>query len=135
MTWWIGRPWKAGNGWSEAVLRAEGAPHAPSAGVPPAGSGAVSYRRCGLERGRKAVTGAGWLHPFPSRTRSLNAPAPTILADSRWDNRSLPPSPSPLRRGVEQWQLVGLITRRSQVRILPPLPFEGREPRTCYNES
>src|SRR5260221_10277803 len=26
-----------------------------------------------------------------------------------------------LWRGVEQWQLVGLITRRSQVRILPPL--------------
>ena len=26
-----------------------------------------------------------------------------------------------LRRGVEQWQLVGLITRRSEVRILPPL--------------
>ena len=25
-------------------------------------------------------------------------------------------------RGVEQWQLVGLITRRSQVQILPPLP-------------
>jgi hypothetical protein len=27
-----------------------------------------------------------------------------------------------LRRGVEQWQLVGLITRRSPVRIRPPLP-------------
>ena len=26
------------------------------------------------------------------------------------------------RRGVEQWQLVGLITRRSMVRIHPPLP-------------
>ena len=26
------------------------------------------------------------------------------------------------RRGVEQWQLVGLITRRSWVRIPPPLP-------------
>ena len=26
------------------------------------------------------------------------------------------------RCGVEQWQLVGLITRRSQVRILAPLP-------------
>ena len=26
-------------------------------------------------------------------------------------------------RGVEQWQLVGLITRRSQVQILPPLPL------------
>jgi hypothetical protein len=27
-----------------------------------------------------------------------------------------------LRCGVEQWQLVGLITRRSQVQVLPPLP-------------
>ncbi len=26
-----------------------------------------------------------------------------------------------MRRGVEQWQLVGLITRRSLVRIQPPL--------------
>ena len=26
------------------------------------------------------------------------------------------------RRGVEQWQLVGLITRRSLVRVQPPLP-------------
>ena len=31
-----------------------------------------------------------------------------------------------LRRGVEQWQLVGLITRRSPVRIRPPLPTEAR---------
>ena len=29
----------------------------------------------------------------------------------------------PHRRGVEQWQLVGLITQRSEVRILPPLPI------------
>ena len=27
-------------------------------------------------------------------------------------------------RGVEQWQLVGLITQRSQVRVLPPLPLD-----------
>lgn len=27
-----------------------------------------------------------------------------------------------LQRGVEQWQLVGLITQRSRVRIPPPLP-------------
>ena len=26
-----------------------------------------------------------------------------------------------IRCGVEQWQLVGLITRRSQVQVLPPL--------------
>ena len=30
--------------------------------------------------------------------------------------------PSHIRRGVEQWQLVGLITRRSLVRVQPPLP-------------
>lgn len=28
-------------------------------------------------------------------------------------------------RGVEQWKLVGLITRRSLVRIQPPLPYLG----------
>ena len=33
------------------------------------------------------------------------------------------------QRGVEQWQLVGLITRRSQVQILPPLPkIEAKMP-------
>ena len=31
-------------------------------------------------------------------------------------------------RGVEQWQLVGLITRRSQVRVLPPLPGSDKAP-------
>jgi hypothetical protein len=30
--------------------------------------------------------------------------------------------------GVEQWQLVGLITRRSQVRILAPLPWINCRP-------
>ena len=30
----------------------------------------------------------------------------------------------PTHRGVEQWQLVGLITRRSVVRIHPPLPVD-----------
>ena len=30
--------------------------------------------------------------------------------------------PCAIHRGVEQWQLVGLITRRSMVRIHPPLP-------------
>ena len=28
----------------------------------------------------------------------------------------------PKHRGVEQWQLVGLITQRSEVRVLPPQP-------------
>ena len=32
-----------------------------------------------------------------------------------------------LRRGVEQWKLVGLITRRSSVRIRPPLPISQPE--------
>src|SRR5215216_6223709 len=32
------------------------------------------------------------------------------------------------RCGVEQWQLVGLITRRSQVQVLPPLLRDNRRP-------
>ena len=32
------------------------------------------------------------------------------------------------RCGVEQWQLVGLITRRSQVQVLPPLLSYNRRP-------
>ena len=32
------------------------------------------------------------------------------------------------RCGVEQWQLVGLITRRSQVQVLPPLLRGNQRP-------
>ena len=38
--------------------------------------------------------------------------------------------PYSTRRGVEQWQLVGLITQRSEVRILPPLPTPPPPTRT-----
>jgi hypothetical protein len=34
-------------------------------------------------------------------------------------------------RGVEQWQLVGLITQRSEVRILPPLPIGKTRMQRC----
>src|SRR3989304_6209030 len=38
-----------------------------------------------------------------------------------------------LRCGVEQWQLVGLITRRSQVQVLPPLLKRPRQIRgLCF---
>ena len=41
-----------------------------------------------------------------------------------WEARPLRAHPNAVsRRGVEQWQLVGLITQRSEVRILPPLPY------------
>ena len=35
-------------------------------------------------------------------------------------------------RGVEQWQLVGLITQRSEVRILPPL--QKNENKACISD-
>ena len=51
-------------------------------------------------------------------------------------------TPKHLRRGVEQWQLVGLITRRSLVRVQPPLPIATKkasvlemEPRPFYFDS
>src|SRR5690606_18445038 len=36
-------------------------------------------------------------------------------------------TPDNASRGGAVWQLVGLITRRSQVRILPPLPHTGED--------
>ena len=42
-------------------------------------------------------------------------------------SNSAHPEPVEGRRGVEQWQLVGLITRRSLVRIQPPLPKTVRK--------
>ena len=41
-------------------------------------------------------------------------------------------SHAPPYRGVEQWQLVGLITQRSRVRIPPPLPIS---PSTTADEA
>ncbi len=55
---------------------------------------------------------------------------------------------APKHRGVEQWQLVGLITRRSLVRIQPPQLFDTAdqnlrcfcyatrlEPATCWSQT
>ena len=39
-----------------------------------------------------------------------------------------------LLRGGAVWQLVGLITRRSQVQILPPLPTLARSPSEQMHE-
>src|SRR5262249_50710751 len=116
--------------------RAEGATLAPSLGR---ATRRISRRALGRtpharHRNRgpldpsEAVTRAERSHPFPSRTRSCNAPAPTILVGGPAGTIG---RCRPLRRGVEQWQLVGLITRRSPVRIRPPLP--RKEPRAWYN--
>ena len=57
-------------------------------------------------------------HPEPGReTRQRRR----YWRDARWESRSV----RHIHRGVEQWQLVGLITRRSVVRIHPPLPTEN----------
>src|SRR3546814_19974004 len=57
-----------------------------------------------------------WLSPAESRSRLLVAEAGRLVYNPRL-----------LMRGGAVWQLVGLITRRSQVQILPPLPaFRGR---------
>src|SRR3546814_873723 len=56
------------------------------------------------------------LSPAESRSRLLVAEAGRLVYNPRL-----------LMRGGAVWQLVGLITRRSQVQILPPLPaFRGR---------
>ncbi len=48
----------------------------------------------------------------------------TLCASARALKRNCLPCNIPLLvRGGAVWQLVGLITRRSQVQILPPLPF------------
>jgi hypothetical protein len=82
----------------------------------------------GCARGRERRR----FHPVPSRTGSCQASAPESTArGTAWEARPLraqPARPPPQlgvnshHRGVEQWQLVGLITRRSWVRIPPPLP-------------
>ena len=79
---------------------------------------------------------APWLHPAPSRTWSCPMAAPESTARGTvWEARPLRTLPRgqatdalsyPHHRGVEQWQLVGLITQRSRVRIPPPLLMNPR---------
>ena len=64
--------------------------------------------------GMNGATGLDFLFCFGDPAGSPWAGKPPLL--------SLPQGLSHQRRGVEQWQLVGLITRRSLVRIQPPLP-------------
>ena len=66
-------------------------------------------------------------HPEPGRDPWQRRRVLRGRLRGRRGRRGHPPGwPDPVahtrRRGVEQWQLVGLITQRSQVRVLPPLP-------------
>jgi hypothetical protein len=126
MTWWIGRAWKASNRCSEAVLRAEGASLAPSFGratrrISCSSTGYV-LGMLGQSHGGGAVCGVVPPVPFPNTVVKRLSADDTGGVASGTIGRC-----RPLRRGVEQWQLVGLITRRSPVRIRPPLPT--RNPR------
>ncbi len=74
--------------------------------------------RCARGRERRRF------HPEPSRTGSCPTLAPESTArGTAWEARPLRAHPTSSQwRGVEQRQLAGLITRRSWVRIPPPLP-------------
>jgi hypothetical protein len=91
-------------------------------------------------RGRGGPTRS---HPEPGRETSQRRPVLRAHARGRGGRRGRTPpwqvasscvsvvgTAFPVRRGVEQRQLVGLITRRSGVRIPPPLPVDGNPPRT-----
>src|SRR5437773_2874088 len=65
---------------------------------------------------RPSVHDTAWATGWENRP----VPGPSSLETTPDSNRR--PVHSGHRRGVEQWQLVGLITRRSLVRIQPPLP-------------
>ncbi len=74
-------------------------------------SAPLNQRACAERRGPTPR------HPEPGReTRQRR----WYWRDARRESRSVRPT----ERGVEQWQLVGLITRRSVVRIHPPLPHQ-----------
>src|SRR5918997_3245210 len=85
-------------------------------------------------RGRGGSTRS---HPEPGRETSQRRPVLWAHARGRGGRRGRTPpwrvasscarvvgKAFPVRRGVEQRQLVGLITRRSGVRIPPPLPTD-----------
>src|SRR3546814_1590147 len=64
------------------------------------------------------------LSPAESRSRLLVAEAGRLVYNPRL-----------LMRGGAVWQLVGLITRRSQVQILPPIPpYRGRRKPSTRSE-
>ena len=82
---------------------------------------------CARGRERRRTTPP---HPEPGRARRQRRRVLRGRPRGRRGRRAHTPSgtrPSPIpershHRGVEQWQLVGLITQRSRVRIPPPLP-------------
>jgi hypothetical protein len=97
-------------------------------------------RGAGRERTRRRSTRS---HPEPGRAhrqrrRSTGGATPRELRPSRAAPRPRrPPSPRPPPRsscrGVEQRQLVGLITQRSWVRIPPPLPTSFDRQMRCHS--
>ncbi len=97
----------------------------------PLSRGAPTTGRAGpaRDRGRGGSTRS---HPEPGREtpQRRRVLRPRAVGDAAVAGGPRPrPSPAPYaRRGVEQRQLVGLITRRSGVRIPPPLPPAPRAP-------
>ena len=84
-------------------------------------------------RGRERV-GPTRLHPEPGRDPAQRRRVLPRRRGGRRGRRGRPASSDTdgfgWWRGVEQWQLVGLITQRSEVRILPPLPGRPRDERS-----
>ena len=93
MTWWIGRTCTAGNRLSEAVLRAEGAPLAPSRAChSPDLVQCPTLCACEALAGQEGGDGRGVAPPVPIPNTVVKRPSADDTGACRWDNRSLPPS-------------------------------------------
>src|SRR5690606_7510144 len=70
----------------------------------------------------------GFIPEAPSKRWGLLLFPDTPVSNAGYQAKPGRPPVTPVRGGAV-WQLVGLITRRSQVQILPPLPSFARKRR------
>ena len=115
--------------------------------VPPGGAHGLDRRRVGADPDLQTADVADPQTDADREAHGVAEPQPQSWADAHAEAHAEADANSPLtpgraedarsravssESGVEQWKLVGLITRRSSVRIRPPQPPHSRTHRRAF---